>query len=936
MAESDDEVPVLDGDNEEEDNFKKQQSPQSKNEIPNFRGRMPDSDKEQGKGALTVKWDEDEEEDNDDDDEDDLDDEDYDDTDEEDEEEPGAVGEEFAKQRREAARLRREKRLEEEEAEAESDDEDVIEEDELWNFPVDEYKWTEADIGEEWADPWPGDDKVGFDPDLVEDDEEVVKQWNEGRGPPQRPYYVPYRKSYPLIPEDHPDIQTPQDVVEELERYEEFLSWVSYIFEDGSTYEGTVWDDLAHGRGVYTTALELCKYEGEWFQNQMEGHGVMEVDIPEVEPHPDSEAAKKMRAQGKLLETDFMDPEDREWLKMEAEDTLETEENPVDPTPFEDSDFWVKRFGEKPEKGHYRYAGQWKHNRMHGCGLYEVNGRPLWGKFYFGEMLPFSGECDENQVAIHSSMAEIAAAKARMFINKPDGMVREYKGPYSDPSHPYMYEEEDLWMAPGFINEFYPVPENWRRYAQEVDEEREMWLNSFIKSPLRIPMPPELEYEWQKDDEFVLLSNKDSDPMYQDPANLHPDMEGEILLHTPTGQLINWAEDKDGNLRFFIQPITEDGEIRPELAVPLPLGFDEFMGEVDSEGKMIDESRRNLTIEERLKLEKEDKKKEKQELFQAELEEIKRKGDEEIKKLERDLYIRDLEDELDDLLLEERFIAEKEVLEEEPVLDEAPEEDEAATKVDVEGVTSEDAEIKGPDSLEDGERVQEGKKPADRDLSRDEKPAEEDEKPEDEEKPGEGKSDDEGSEDEDDDEDDKKPRSFGKVAMALPSNERSCHDQDKKGPAPTFPTVFGSITLMTQAAFKQVLESSVCSLKRAWSADRRAEHSFLPQQRTSPADESLSASSLVEAAKADNLSVRKSFNYPRLYHTSRAVVASKLPQPNKVPAAKGLLSSFHPKRRSRSIPVPCRSNKQQSASVQSTWTLPEIDVLSIAVPVPAY
>lgn len=25
-------------------------------------------------------------------------------------------------------------------------------------------------------------------------------------------------------------------------------------------YEGTVWDDLAHGRGVYTTALELCKW----------------------------------------------------------------------------------------------------------------------------------------------------------------------------------------------------------------------------------------------------------------------------------------------------------------------------------------------------------------------------------------------------------------------------------------------------------------------------------------------------------------------------------------------------------------------------------------------------------------------------------------------------------------------------------------------------
>lgn len=24
-------------------------------------------------------------------------------------------------------------------------------------------------------------------------------------------------------------------------------------------------------------------------------------------------------------------------------------------------------------KGRYRYAGQWKHGRMHGCGVYEVN-----------------------------------------------------------------------------------------------------------------------------------------------------------------------------------------------------------------------------------------------------------------------------------------------------------------------------------------------------------------------------------------------------------------------------------------------------------------------------------------------------------------------------------------------------------------------------------
>lgn len=30
------------------------------------------------------------------------------------------------------------------------------------------------------------------------------------------------------------------------------------------------------------------------------------------------------------------------------------------------------------EKGRYRYAGQWKHGRMHGCGLYEINERPIY------------------------------------------------------------------------------------------------------------------------------------------------------------------------------------------------------------------------------------------------------------------------------------------------------------------------------------------------------------------------------------------------------------------------------------------------------------------------------------------------------------------------------------------------------------------------------
>ncbi|BBN01371.1 hypothetical protein MPTK1_2g06920 [Marchantia polymorpha subsp. ruderalis] len=903
MADSDDEVPVLDGENEELDNSKKQERSQVSKEIPNFRGKVPDAEKEEGKGTLTVRWDEDDEDDE-------PDDEDYVDSDEEDED-AGAVGEEFAKARREAARLRREKRLEEEEAEAGSDDEDVIEEEDMWNFPVDEEKWTEADVGEEWADAWPGDDKAGFDPELVDDEEEVLKQWKEGGGPPRRPYYVPYRKHYPLIPEDHPDIQTPQDVVEELERYEEFLTWASYIFEDGSTYEGTVWDDLAHGRGVYTTALELCKYEGEWFQNAMEGHGVLEVDVPVVEPPPDSEAAKKLKAQGKLLQTDFMDQKDKDWLKLEIEDTLENEEDPIDPSPIEDSDMWVKQFGEKPERGHYRYSGQWKHNRMHGCGLYEVNGRQIWGKFYFGEMLPVPGECDEDQVAVHAGMAEIAAAKARMFVNKPDGMVREYKGPYSDPSHPYMYEEEDLWMAPGFINEFYPVPEDWQRYAEEVDEEQAMWLNSFIKSPLRIPMPPELEYQWQKDDEFVVLSNRDSDPMMQDPANLDPEVEGDILLHVPTGQLINWAEDKDGNLRFFVQPVTEDGVIRPELAVPLPLGFDEFMGEVDSEGNKIDESRRNLTIEERQKLEKEDKKKEKDRRLKEEIAEIERKESEKIKALEQELYVKDLENQLENALLEERFIAELEADDEDELTSpEVGEVDTATMKEDIEEVPSKDEEVEeSVSNVEDAREVDQ--------------------------KQGDN-SEDDGSEG-DEDEEDKKPRSFGKVAMVSPEYARSCRQQVGAQPPPTFPTVFASISLMTQTAFKQVVESSLSSVQRVWSSKIHAPTMIPISPRISkmkeinPVSSSIAASP--EIVKPVFLRTQTEIRCPRLYHTSRARYAVKLPAHKKMTAAQGVLSSFRSQRTSQRAAHSELSINQLGSRLQSTWTVPYNDVLSIAVPV---
>lgn len=42
------------------------------------------------------------------------------------------------------------------------------------------------------------------------------------------------------------------------------------------------------------------------------------------------------------------------------------------------------------------------------------------------------------------------------------------------------------------------TPDYWKTYVNEVDQERQMWLNSFYKAPLRLPMPAELEYWWSQ------------------------------------------------------------------------------------------------------------------------------------------------------------------------------------------------------------------------------------------------------------------------------------------------------------------------------------------------------------------------------------------------------------------------------------------------------
>lgn len=126
--------------------------------------------------------------------------------------------------------------------EFEEDEEDLEFDEDKFNFPEDKDKWTEQDLQELWADRPMNYRKPGWDPVWADNyDWEVMRQLKEaGQDPPIAPFYLPYRKPYPVVPENNFDIRSPKDVVEELDRMEEFLVWASYIFPDGSTYVNNV------------------------------------------------------------------------------------------------------------------------------------------------------------------------------------------------------------------------------------------------------------------------------------------------------------------------------------------------------------------------------------------------------------------------------------------------------------------------------------------------------------------------------------------------------------------------------------------------------------------------------------------------------------------------------------------------------------------------
>lgn len=54
-----------------------------------------------------------------------------------------------------------------------------------------------------------------------------------------------------------------------------------------------------------------------------------------------------MRAEGKIIKRDFMDPEDRRWLEMDIEDSVKFANGAYE-IPFYENEEWVKQFGRKP------------------------------------------------------------------------------------------------------------------------------------------------------------------------------------------------------------------------------------------------------------------------------------------------------------------------------------------------------------------------------------------------------------------------------------------------------------------------------------------------------------------------------------------------------------------------------------------------------------
>lgn len=169
--------------------------------------------------------------------------------------------------------------------------------------------------------------------------------------------------------------------------------------------------------------------------------------------------------------------------------------------------------------------------------------------------------------------------------------------------------------------------------------------------------------------EFVLL-NKEPEPDPENPSRLVY-TEDPVILHTPTGRIINYVDDDEHGIRLFWQPPVEEGEeIDPDKAEFLPLGFDEFYG------REVDEARDNFWV--RLVTAVENKCKpvlsglekwteEKKKASEAKMELLKKEMELVDAELDLKEAIEDLDEELEILQKEEEKKMEQGVVEEEDV-----------------------------------------------------------------------------------------------------------------------------------------------------------------------------------------------------------------------------------------------------------------------------
>jgi hypothetical protein len=258
------------------------------------------------------------------------------------------------------------------------------------------------------------------------------------------------------------------------------------------------------------------------------------------------------------------------------------------------------------------------------------------------------------------------------------------------------------------------------------------------------------------EDEFVVLGNTPSVSGDLNPINrarARKDRQGTVLLHVPTGRIINWIQDKQGRLRFFFTPLLEKGEaIDPSAAIPLPLGFDEYMKD-ETEDSPKDVKPKNFFQRfkeawEKNKEEYEQERKEKREELEKKWKEEDRVAEIRQKLRRAEKYLA-FQIEIEELLAEHR--KKKGITTDVEVGDQ----ENQAENVEDDGV---EAEVKA--EQEDGESTsKEEGKAADEEI--------------------------------------KKPRSFGKVAMAgIDEDERMNGTSEEHGSS--FPTAFASLSMSTK------------------------------------------------------------------------------------------------------------------------------------------